>query len=262
MTNAIDRNSYISPKAKLGRNVTVGHNTTIYDHVEIGDDSVICSNASVGEPLSAYYHDDRYQNPPTVIGPGSTIRSHSVIYAGCEIGEGFSSGHHVLIRSDTIIGKHCSIGSLSDIEGEVTIGSHCRLHSNIHISQTSSIGDCVWMFPFSVITNDPYPPSHDIRGAHIGSYSLLCVHAIVLAGLRVGENCLVGANSVVNKNLPDFSLASGTPLKVLDIRNYAVVGKGKLYPWMTRFERGMPWEGIGYEAWAAGQLRSASCHGD
>jgi acetyltransferase-like isoleucine patch superfamily enzyme len=250
MTEEMGRNSYISPSAKLGRNVRIGPNTTIYDHAEIGDDSVICGNVTIGEPLNDYYHSGSYQNPPTVIGPGSTIRSHSVVYAGCKIGEGFSAGHHVLIRSDTVIGKHCSVGSLSDIEGEVTIGNHCRLHSNIHISQTSSMGDCVWMFPFSVITNDPYPPSHDIKGSHIGNYSLLCVHAIVLAGLRVGENCLIGANTVLNKNLPDFSLANGSPLKVLDIRTYVALGKGKVYPWMNRFERGMPWEGIGYAAWA------------
>ncbi|MBA7547165.1 hypothetical protein ES705_39567 [subsurface metagenome] len=75
-------------------------------------------------------------------------------------------------------------------------------------------------------------------------------HSTILANIMVGENCMVGVNSVVNKNVPDFSLVIGDPAKlVMDIRKYVVLGKGKLYPWMYRFSRGMPWEKEGYEAW-------------
>jgi carbonic anhydrase/acetyltransferase-like protein (isoleucine patch superfamily) len=70
----------------------------------------------------------------------------------------------------------------------------------------------------------------------------------------VGSNCLIGVNSVVNKNIPDFSLAMGDPAKVImDIRRYVILGKGKIYPWMNRFSREMPWEKMGYDAWIAGE---------
>jgi len=251
------RNIFVHPRAKLGRNVKIGDNAAIYDGAEIGDDAIICNDVAIGEPLAAYYRDPNYENPPTVIGPNALVRSHSIIYAGCTLGPGFSSGHRVTIRENTIIGERCSIGTLSDIQGSVTIGNYCRLHSNVHVSQTSSIGDFVFLYPFSVMTNDPYPPSEDIQGGRIGSYTQVGVHAVILPGVQVGENCLIGANSVVRKRLPDFSLASGDPAKVvMDVRNYVVMGKGKPYPWMSRFERGMPWEGIGYETWIAqGQLK-------
>jgi acetyltransferase-like isoleucine patch superfamily enzyme len=245
------QNVYISPRARIGQNVRIGDNATIYDNVELGDNTVIGTYAIVGEPLMAYYHHGvPYENPPTIIGRDSIIRSHSVVYAGCTIDEAFSCGHHTLIREASKIGAHCSLGSFADLEGCAQIGNYCRLHSNVHVSQQSALGDFVWMFPFSVIANDPYPPSHDIQGSYIGNYTQVCVHAVVLAGVRIGENCMVGAHSLVNKNLPDFSLASGNPLTVRDIRKYSILGKGHVYPWMTRFDRGMPWEGIGYEEWS------------
>lgn len=245
------RNVFISPKAKVGRNVKIGDNSVVYDNVEIGDDSIICNDTVVGEPLNDYYHDPQYQNPATVIGSSSLVRSHSIIYAGCTIGGNFSTGHRVTIREHSVIGDHCSIGTLSDVQGNVRIGNYCRLHSNVHISQTCSLGDFVWMYPFSIMTNDPCPPSECIEGGHLGSYSQIGVHAIILPRVKVGRNCLVAANSVVSKMVPDFSLVKGDPAKVvMDLRKYMVLGGGKPYPWMKRFDRGMPWENVGFEEWA------------
>lgn len=245
-----NRNVQISPKARIGANVKIGDNAVIYDHAEIGDDSVICNDCVIGEPLADYYRDPSYVNPPTVIGPRALVRSHAIIYAGCKIGSDFSTGHRVTIRENTVIGEHCSVGTLSDIQGSATLGKYCRLHSNVHISQTCSLGDFVFMYPYTVMSNDPCPPSHEVKGGHIGSYTQVGVHAVILPGVRVGENCLVGANSVVSKKTADFSLVMGDPAKVvMDIREYIVLGKGRPYPWMNRFDRGMPWEGIGFEAW-------------
>lgn len=245
-----NRNVVISPSAKIGSNVKIGDNCTIYDNVEIGDDSIICNDCVIGEPLAAYYQDSGYQNPRTVIGHNSMVRSHSIIYAACMIGPRFSSGHRVTIRENSTIGDSCSIGTLSDIQGDVKMGDYCRLHSNVHVAQGCSIGNFVFLYPFSVMTNDPCPPSTDIKGGHIGNYSVVGVHAVILPRIQVGENCLIGANSVVNKRLPDYSLAMGDPVKiVMDLRKFVVMGKGNPYPWMTRFDRGMPWEGVGFESW-------------
>jgi len=253
------RNIYVSPDAMIGKNVRIGDNVVIYAGVRIGDDSIICNDVTLGEPLNAYYSDDAYVNPPTILGPGALIRSHSILYAGCTIGAGFSSGHHCVIRENAIFGDHCSIGTMTDIEGEVQIGDYCRLHSNVHIAQTCSIGNYVWFYPFAVMTNDPYPPSLDIRGGHIGDYTQIAVHAIILPGVEVGENCLIGANAVVSKTVPSFSLAMGDPASVvMDLRNYIVMGKGRPYPWMKRFDRGMPWEGMGFENWVNHQPGKAA----
>lgn len=243
-------NVQVSPKAKVGRNVKLGDNVTIYDGVQIGDDSIICNDSVLGEPLPDYYRSEAYENPSTVIGGGALIRSHAIIYAGCTIGACFSSGHRITVRENTTIGDHCSLGTLVDIQGSTQLGKYCRLHSNVHLSQGSRVGDFVFFYPFSVMTNDPWPPSTDLRGGRVGSYTQVGVHAVILPGIHIGENCLIGANSVVTKAVPAFSVVSGDPGRVVtDIRDYVAMGKGRPYPWMKRFDRGMPWEGIGYAQW-------------
>lgn len=250
-----NRNVFISKKANIGSNVKIGDNTVIYDNVIIGDNSIICNDCVLGEPINSYYSSDNYENPVLKIGADSLIRSHSIIYAGSTIGDSFQTGHRVTIRENTTIGKNCSLGTLCDIQGDVMIGDYCRFHSNVHLAQKSKVGSYVFIYPYVVLTNDPHPPSDDIKGATIGDYTQVGVHAVLLPGVRVGENCLIGANSLVNRPVPDFTLVSGEPAKaVMDVRKIiAMGGKGRYYPWMHHFEKGMPWEGIGYDQWMSGQ---------
>ena len=245
------RNVSISPKAQLGRNVKIGDNTAIYDGVEIGDDSIICNDVALGEPLSDYYDNPDYCNPSTVIGEGALIRSHTIIYAGCQIGKGLSTGHGACVREYTTIGEHCLVGASCFLMGRLRLGNYCRLHSFVGIAQKWSLGNFVFIYPFVTMTDDPWPPSNDTVAGSIGDYSQVATHAVLLPGVNIGENCLIGAHAMVSKDIPSFSLAVGNPARVLmDIRRYAANGKESLYPWMTRFDRGMPWSGIGFEAWS------------
>jgi acetyltransferase-like isoleucine patch superfamily enzyme len=240
-------NIRVSPKASIGRNVRIGDNTVIYDNVVVEDDVTISHNCVVGEPLNDYYTNPEYKNPQTVIGEGSLIRSHSIIYAGNKL----QTGHRITLRENNIIGDHTVIGLLSDIQGNARIGDYCRLYSNVVVSSDVVIGNFVFLYPYVVLTNDPYPPSNDLKGGTIGDYSIIGVHSTVLSGVSIGSNCLIGAGSLVTTSIPDYSLAMGNPAKVeMDIRKYVVVlNKGKMYPWMTRFSRGMPWDGVGFEEW-------------
>lgn len=245
-----NRNVHISPAASLGKNIRIGDNTTVYDNVVIEDNVTIAHDCIIGEPLNDFYLNASYFNPSTVIGANSLIRSHSIIYAGNTLGENVSTGHFVILRENNIIGNHSVIGSFSDIQGNVSIGSYCRIYSNVHISSLSIIKNFVFLYPYVVMTNDQYPPSNDIKGSIISSYTVIGTHSIILAGLKIGENCMVGANSRVSKNIADYSLVNGNLAEtIMDVRSYVIVGKGRVYPWMNRFSRGMPWEKIGYKEW-------------
>lgn len=112
-----NRNTFISPQAKLGSNIRIGDNTVIYDNVVIGDNTTICNDCVLGEPLNSYYSDEAYQNPPTIIGANSLIRSHCIIYAGSEFGEYFSCGHRVTIREKMKIGHHFFCRHLNGLAG-------------------------------------------------------------------------------------------------------------------------------------------------
>ncbi len=246
-----NRNVYISPKATIGKNVKIGDNTVIYDNVVIGDNSVIANDCVIGEPVSDYYDDSNYENGVTLIGEGAFIRSHSIIYCNTTIGKQFSTGHRVTIREKSIFGDGCRVGTLCDIQGHVTFGNHCWLHSNVHIGQQSTIGNFVFIYPYVVFTNDPHPPSNVCIGPTVGDFSQIAVFSVLLPGVKIGKHCLVGAGSIVGKDLEDYMLAVGNPAKaVKDVRDIRSRETGEShYPWPQKFSRGMPWENEGFDTW-------------
>jgi acetyltransferase-like isoleucine patch superfamily enzyme len=248
-----NRNIYISSSAVIGKNVKIGDNTTIYDNVIIGDNSIICNDCTIGEPTGQYYKNEQtYKNPETKIGEHSMIRSHAIIYAGSTFGNHLITGHRVTIRENTQVGDHCLISTLVDIQGNCSIGDYSRIYSNVHIGECTKIGNYVFIFPYTIFTNDPQPPSTQLLGASIGDYSIITIHCNVLPGVTVGQHCLVGANSVISRDIENFSFAIGSPAKrIRDIREIPSKLKPKEmhYPWPYNFERGMPWEGVDYDIW-------------
>jgi len=161
MADLIHPSAIVSSKAKLGKGVSVGPFSIIYDNVEIGDDTCIGSYCELG--LSNAFSDSKH----LVIGKDSNIRSHSVFYEGSVFGERLVTGHRVTVREKTMAGKNLQIGTLSDIQGHCTIGDYVRFHSNVHIGQKSTIGNFVWIFPYVVLTNDPHPPSETLIGVTV-----------------------------------------------------------------------------------------------
>ncbi len=245
-----NHNIRVSPTASIGKNVRIGDDTVIFDNVVIEDNVTIAHNCIIGEPLNEYYSNPDYINPVTVIGTHSLIRSHAVIYAGNILGENVSTGHRVNLRENNTIGHDTVLGTCADIQCDITIGNYCRIYNSVTIAPLTKIGNFVSIYAFVVLTNDPYPPSNDLIGCSILDYTQIAAHSTILPGVIVGKNCLIGAGSVVHNHIPDYSLASGNPAKlIMDIRRFVVLGKGRPYPWMHRFERGMPWENIGYEKW-------------
>lgn len=249
------RNVFISPKAKIGLNVKIGDNTTIYDNVVVGNNSIICNDTVLGEPTGAYYKDPKnYENPETIIGPNAMIRSHCIFYAGSTFGEGLITGHRATIREGTRVGNNVLISTMVDIQGNCEIGDYSRIYSNVHIGEKTRIGKYVFVFPYSIFTNDPQPPSNHLIGSEVGDYSIITIHCCVLPGVKVGTHCLVGANSVISRSIDDYSFAVGSPAKrMCDIREIPSKNEEDptYYPWPEHFKRGMPWEKTGYEEWMA-----------
>ena len=245
-------NVRISPTAKIGKNVKIGDNTVIYDNVEIGDNTIICNDCVIGEPCNGYYvNPETYENPKTVIGANSLIRSHTIIYADSVYGEGLQTGHRVTMREQIKMGVHCSVGTLCDLQGHAEFGNYVRMHSNVHIGQHSKLGNYVFIYPYVVFTNDPTPPSNECVGPTVGDFSQIATGSLLMPGIHIGKHCLIGAGSVVTKNVDDYILAVGVPAKAMkDVRDVKdrVTGKAH-YPWPYRFDRNMPWQGIDYDKW-------------
>lgn len=273
-------NCVIGNNVKIGENVIIKHNCVIEDNVSIGENSYIDSNTIIrsgvtlganvfigssniiGEHTMDFFTDRNSHGHPLIIGKDALIRSGSIIYAGSRIGDGFQTGHQVVIREKAEIGDHVSIGTLSDIQGNCRLGNYVRLHSNVHIGQLSQVDDFVWIFPYVVLTNDPTPPSESFVGVHVRSFAIVATAAIIMPGLVIGQDALVGAGAIVTKSVPNYAVAVGNPAKVIsdvrDVRN-KVTGE-PVYPWRRYFSNYMPWADCGFENWYASlDLREREC---
>jgi acetyltransferase-like isoleucine patch superfamily enzyme len=244
----------IAASARIGQDVTIGAHSIVYDNVVIGDGTFIGSHCTLGEPTAAIHSQGRYVNPELHIGTKALIRSGSTLYAGSRLGEAFECGHKVTIREGAVIGRNVRIGTLSDIQGHCEIGDYVRFHSNVHVGHKSVVKDYVWIFPYVVLTNDPHPPSETLVGVTVEEFAVIATMSVILPGVRIGRDALVGACSMVRKDVDAESVVVGNPAKpVASVREVKSKFDGSnIYPWRETFDRGMPWEGIGYEAWRQG----------
>lgn len=233
----IHSTAIVSPRAQLGRDVSVGPFTIIHDDVVIGDGCTIDSHCEIGYPSALA------EGAKLEIGANSLIRSHSIFYAGSRFGERLVTGHRVTVRERTHAGANFQIGTLGDIQGHCEIGDYVRFHSNVHIGQHSKIGNFVWIFPYVVLTNDPHPPSHVMKGATVEDYAAIATMSIILPGVRLGQGCLIGAHSSVNRDVAPDTVAAGAPAKFVCNANEVKLkdGSGRTaYPWRHHFHRGYP----------------------
>ena len=187
----------------------------IHENVTLGENSIVEDYCILGTPPRGHQEGDL----PTRIGEGAVIRSHTVIYAGNVIGRGFQTGNKVNIRESNEIGDNVSVGTLSVIEHHVKIGNNVRIHTQAFIPEFSVLEDGCWIGPNVVLTNAKYPLAPGVKeslaGPVIGKGAKIGANATLLPGVTVGENALVGAGSVVVRDVPPGTVVAGNPARVI-----------------------------------------------
>jgi UDP-2-acetamido-3-amino-2,3-dideoxy-glucuronate N-acetyltransferase len=136
-----------------------------------------------------------------------------------KIGEGTTIWHPDLVNIyGCAIGKDCSIGCFVEIGPEVMIGDRCRIQSKVFIPKGVFIEDDVFIGPGVTFLNDKHPPSKGAwqamktfvrKGAAIGG------GALILPGVTLGSNCLIGAGAVVTKDVGENETVIGVPARCM-----------------------------------------------
>ena len=144
--------------------------------------------------------------PDVKLGQNVRIYSFTNLY-GCEIGD------------------DVKIGTFVEVQKGVKIGNRCKISSHTFICEGVTLEDDVFLGHHVVFTNDRFPratnaggqlqteadwvcvPTLVKRGASIGS------GAVLLCGITIGENALIGAGSVVTKDVPAGAVVAGNPAR-------------------------------------------------
>src|SRR6185295_7830445 len=121
----------------------------------------------------------------------------------------------------------------SNIEHHVKIGNRVRIHSHVFIPEYSILEDDAWVGPNVVLTNALYPRSRDakanLKGPRLMTGSKVGANATLLPGVTIGRNALVGAGSVVVRDVPDGKVVVGNPARIIkDVSELSAYSKEKL----------------------------------
>jgi acetyltransferase-like isoleucine patch superfamily enzyme len=159
-------------------------------------------------------------HPNTVFGSNVSLGRNVIIEEGCFIGNNSFIGHGCILRPNVIMGDDCKIGHLTVFEGDCTIGNRVLIHAQCHITKGVIIADDVFIAPFfcgantkRIVHGREYPLTIDgfiiRRAARIG------IGVLLLPGVTIGENAMVGAGSLVTKDVGDGEIWLGHPAKMV-----------------------------------------------
>jgi UDP-2-acetamido-3-amino-2,3-dideoxy-glucuronate N-acetyltransferase len=146
--------------------------------------------------------------PDVKLGKDVRIFAFTNLY-GCEIGDEVKIGTFVEIQKGAKVGNRCKISSHTFIcegvtlEDEVFIGHNVVFTNDLYPRATSDTGQLQTESDWTCI------PTLVKRGASIGS------GAVLLCGITVGENAMIGAGSVVTKDVPPHTIVAGNPARII-----------------------------------------------
>ena len=148
------------------------------------------------------------------------VNEYAVVDDNVEIGEGTKIWHFSHIQKGSKIGKKCVMGQNVNVANNVVIGDFVKIQNNVSVYEGVTLEDYVFCGPSMVFTNilDPkckypqvgaefYVNTLVKEGASIGA------NATIVCGVTLGKHCLIGAGTVVVKDVPDYALMVGNPAR-------------------------------------------------
>jgi UDP-2-acetamido-3-amino-2,3-dideoxy-glucuronate N-acetyltransferase len=144
--------------------------------------------------------------------PSAVIDDH------CEIGEGTKIWHFCHIMSGSRIGNGCNLGQNVVVSPGVTLGSNVKVQNNVSIYTGVICEDDVFLGPSMVFTNvinprSAVPRKDEYRKTIVRKGATIGANATIVCGNEIGEYAMIGAGSVITKEVPAYALVYGNPAR-------------------------------------------------
>lgn len=173
---------YVSPRAILRADVSIGKYVVIEDDV--------------------------------VIGTGATIEDFALVQAGSNIGAGTKVGTYCKIGHGVVIGENCSFTSYCEIRDRCVLGDSVSMGSRCTLSADTEVGDSVIMKYGFVVTDTPVLQENSKKlVGRLGARSRYGANVVIMPGVSVGEDSEIGACSQVRHDVPAGEVWYGNPAR-------------------------------------------------
>lgn len=159
--------------------------------------------------------------PPVSSKPDRPYFAHESAFVddGVEIGEGTSIWHTSHILKGSRIGKNCKIGQNVVVGPHATVGHGVKIQNNVSVYEGVTLEDHVFCGPSMVFTNvfnprSEIPRMNELRPTLVKRGATLGANSTILCGITIGRYALIGAGTVVTKDVPDHALVVGNPGRI------------------------------------------------
>ncbi len=124
-----------------------------------------------------------------------------------------------MIREDNLLGDDVKIWNSSTVDYGCRVGNRVKIHTNVYLAQFTVLEDDVFIAPGVTTANDPHPgcgfSAQCMRGPLIQTGAQIGCGAIILPFVTIGRRALVGAGSVVTRDVPPETVVAGNPAQPL-----------------------------------------------
>ena len=146
------------------------------------------------------------------------IHPSAIVDDGAQIGEGSRIWHFVHICGGARVGKGVSLGQNVFVGNTAIIGDNCKIQNNVSVYDNVVLEEGVFCGPSAVFTNVYNPRSlverkSEYQNTLVRRGATLGANCTIVCGVTIGRFAFIGAGAVVNRDVPDYALMVGVPVR-------------------------------------------------
>lgn len=145
------------------------------------------------------------------------IHSTAEVSEKAQIGKGCKIWNQAQIREGAVLGENCIVSKNVYIDENVLIGNRVKIQNNVNVYHGVTVEDDVFLGPSMTFTNDMYPRAFNsdwkITETFIKQGASIGANATIRCGITIGEYAVIGAGSVVVKDVMPHELVAGNPAR-------------------------------------------------